>query len=634
MGILTWWTPIFLRGGTVIKYAANTSIALGYAGSVQFLSKPYRPVVFTAKDDDSVGQAITGSSGNPSGYYANPALNLNSMGSFALSEFRISYANLGITITGDSPDTISDAQWVKCGTAVSGVHGTLALENALFSSVKTNFNTASSVNYISVQNATFNNIFDLVDGNYSSTSFYLTNCVFVNTTNLSGTIYAGYNGFYCTPEVGSTPVTNTFFPLLTAGAASCYLTNGCAFFDAGTTNIDSADLKLIGAKTTYPPIIYSNIILTTAMTFSPQAPRDSDIPDLGYHYDPLDYVFGGDAQANSNLTFTAGTAAGFFYVVSGADVSLWMEDNTTASFNGTVTSPCCWARYNTVQEGGNGNWTAQSYMGGIVGDSFTTAAPAVQANFTGGYELAAEGNLFRDCWILFVIKAQNCEFYSGGFGGYVFSLNFTNCLLANTAPGIWDNYGAANLSMQNCTVFRGNLTADNTSGTAWPVRIVNCAFDQTTLYMNAHGGTTNGYYSDYNSFLQYSNRTAYSGPHDLTITNSYYWQTSWLGSFYQPTNSLLIDKGNTTADLLGLYHFTTQTNQIKETNSTVDIGYHYVAVDTNGIPIDTNGDGIPDYIEDANGNGLVDSGEIGWNIFGDLGLKVYITWPRNGSTLP
>jgi len=66
----------------------------------------------------------------------------------------------------------------------------------------------------------------------------------------------------------------------------------------------------------------------------------------------------------------------------------------------------------------------------------------------------------------------------------------------------------------------------------------------------------------------------------------------------------------------------------------VDIGYHYVAVDTNGIPFDTNGDGIPDYLEDINGNGLVDSGEIGWNIFGDLGLRVLIIRPKSGSSLP
>jgi len=53
---------------------------------------------------------------------------------------------------------------------------------------------------------------------------------------------------------------------------------------------------------------------------------------------------------------------------------------------------------------------------------------------------------------------------------------------------------------------------------------------------------------------------------------------------------------------------------VKETNSIVDIGYHYVAVDTNGIPLDSNGDGIPDYLQDANGNGLVDAGETNWGL--------------------
>ena len=87
-----------------------------------------------------------------------------------------------------------------------------------------------------------------------------------------------------------------------------------------------------------------------------------------------------------------------------------------------------------------------------------------------------------------------------------------------------------------------------------------------------------------------------------------------MGNSYQPVDSALINKGNTNANRLGLYHFTTQTNQVKETNSPVDIGYHYVAVDANGIPIDSNGDGIPDYFQDANGNGLVDAGETNWGL--------------------
>jgi hypothetical protein len=73
---------------------------------------------------------------------------------------------------------------------------------------------------------------------------------------------------------------------------------------------------------------------------------------------------------------------------------------------------------------------------------------------------------------------------------------------------------------------------------------------------------------------------------------------------------------------------------VKETNSVVDIGYHYVALNTNGLPLDTDGDGFPDYLEDANGNGVVDSGETDWQSASDLGLKVLITRPRAGGIIP
>ena len=90
----------------------------------------------------------------------------------------------------------------------------------------------------------------------------------------------------------------------------------------------------------------------------------------------------------------------------------------------------------------------------------------------------------------------------------------------------------------------------------------------------------------------------------------------------------------TGVSLAGLYHYTTQTSQAKETTSVVDIGYHYVAVDANGNPIDTDVDGVPDYMEDRNGNGSVDSGETDWQSATDIGLKVWITEPKSNSNIP
>ena len=68
--------------------------------------------------------------------------------------------------------------------------------------------------------------------------------------------------------------------------------------------------------------------------------------------------------------------------------------------------------------------------------------------------------------------------------------------------------------------------------------------------------------------------------------------------------------------MLGLYYFTTQTNQILQGNSAVDIGYHYVAIDQSGIPLATFNDGIADYLDDPNGNGLPNWWELEY--FGSL----------------
>jgi hypothetical protein len=57
-------------------------------------------------------------------------------------------------------------------------------------------------------------------------------------------------------------------------------------------------------------------------------------------------------------------------------------------------------------------------------------------------------------------------------------------------------------------------------------------------------------------------------------------------------------------------------------------------LDAYGNPLDSDGDGIPDYIEDSNGNGTVNSGETDWQSATDLGLKIIITKPPPGGILP
>jgi hypothetical protein len=108
------------------------------------------------------------------------------------------------------------------------------------------------------------------------------------------------------------------------------------------------------------------------------------------------------------------------------------------------------------------------------------------------------------------------------------------------------------------------------------------------------------------------------------------------GLYYQGQSDFM-DRGSRTADQAGLYHYTTTANQAKEAGSRVDLGYHYVAVNTvtyDYPPIDTDGDGTSDVEEDLNGDHLLTSGETDWQSSADPGFHVFITEPKPGAILP
>jgi hypothetical protein len=285
-------------------------------------------------------------------------------------------------------------------------------------------------------------------------------------------------------------------------------------------------------------------------------------------------------------------------------------DKVVLAFNGTASQPCTLARYCTVQEGGDGLWTALGYLAGVVPESLSggysmnaTNAAQIKVNFT-RHALLAEGpNHYREYNALSKVVAQNSEFWGGGIGAYWNDLYCTNCLFDRVSIGVAGS-NPCQYWLRNSTMRGGVLSLAKFSQT-WPVWIEDCAFDGTTLAVDDNsGGNTNITYCDFNAFLTNANRLPMLGLHDVTNLPAFSWQGSYLGRFYLPPNSPLINHGSTTADKFGLYQFTTQTNQVKETNSIVDGGYHYAAVGTNGLPIDSNNDGIPDYLADTNGNGF------------------------------
>ena len=84
------------------------------------------------------------------------------------------------------------------------------------------------------------------------------------------------------------------------------------------------------------------------------------------------------------------------------------------------------------------------------------------------------------------------------------------------------------------------------------------------------------------------------------------YQVGPFGNYYMAPGTVLEGNGSTNANQLGLYYYTTRTNQALGSNSVIDIGLYYVATSSNANgwePLETNG--IPDYIADVNGNGII-----------------------------
>ena len=148
-----------------------------------------------------------------------------------------------------------------------------------------------------------------------------------------------------------------------------------------------------------------------------------------------------------------------------------------------------------------------------------------------------------------------------------------------------------NLIWKSLRILKNSFTQSNTlaqNNMFYQMTIIN---DASYSYMRGY----NGYYNTTNTYLHGTNVT------DRFLTTDPGFQVGPLGNYYIPTTCVLTNAGSTTADQLGLYFYTTHTNQVPQTNSGVDIGYHYVALGTNGLPLATYGDGIPNYLKFPSG---------------------------------
>ena len=117
------------------------------------------------------------------------------------------------------------------------------------------------------------------------------------------------------------------------------------------------------------------------------------------------------------------------------------------------------------------------------------------------------------------------------------------------------------------------------------------------------------------------------------LLGSFAYQTEALGAFYHAQTNLA-NVGSRLASAAGLHHHTTSPSQVKEANSIVDLGFHYVALDAADQPVDSDGDGAVDTREDCDEDGSLGSGETDWQSGSDPGFKIIVLRPTASFNLP
>jgi len=603
------------EGGTVIKFAPTNGAKLKVEGPILWQGSAYRPVVLTARDDASVGDSVSGA-GTLTNYYAAVALEIDrstNTTAAVLGNFRIAHAQTAIAISGQPGHVLRHGQLVNCRRGLSATNAESSLRNVLFHNVLTNLAGSGSTGRL--EQVTVNTAARFNDTS-AFTCLYLTNSLLAGVTNL------GWPGTFVTNAVVVGSADGVF---QSVGQGANYLAAGSPYrnWAGASINIEAGLLGDLVRLTTYPPVeLTADFTMDTVL--GPQAQRDWDGLDLGYHYDPLDYVWSGLNLTNATLVLTNGVAVAVY-----GSKGVRLRNGARFVSQGMPGVLNRLARYPAVQE--------QPVLWGSTPSSFlytesgSTVWPEEVLRFTEIPLLAAgrgrvlwdsalEGQAQRlaltDCHLAGVTMSLEV----GGSDPDVMTVALTNNLIERASLSLVQAADSLQLVvlLRNNLFWRGSLTIRDYDDTeTWEVR--ENAFDGTSLSSRDVSVSHNGYI---NAPVQ--------GGVSNVVLSAFVYTNGPLGAFYHLSTNL-VNAGSRSAAAAGLYHHTTQADGTKEGTSTVDIGFHYpAAVMTNGVVVleDADGDGLPDCLEDTDGDGNAETGETNWQesengTTGGPGLQVF-----------
>ena len=242
-----------LQGGAVIKYGNSDGLILldMSAGAFVCDTTPDNVAIFTAIDDNSVGEIIEGSSGNPSGFYGDWAA-LYAYGDATLHDVQFHYLHYVIWAPGTC--TITNAQFINCASVVAAPQIYCTLKNVLISGCGIALDCYEGT--LQAENATFHQLGGLAN---EAVTACLTNCLVVAVADTGLASLSGVNNVFLSSDV---EVFRSF------GTGSHYLPVNSPLINAGS-------------GTSY------DVGLQNYTTQVGQAVEGSSTVDIGYHYYPI-----------------------------------------------------------------------------------------------------------------------------------------------------------------------------------------------------------------------------------------------------------------------------------------------------------------------------------------------------------
>ncbi len=589
-GSLPLFGTVTIEGGTVLKFTDDAGLFLAPGAVLVCDTTNYLPAVFTCKNDNTIGETIAGSTGVPQRVLS-VGLGFDG-GTYEVSHVR--FKHLFAPIFGDNSAniTVRNVQFVNADSGIYSI-GTAAINvfNALAHDCDILYygdTTAFRGEHITMHHGQALGIAYYPN---SSTAL-LKNCLIVD---VPGPLT--YSGTVTSEQMVKLASDAGIFQTLEGGAHYLPLTS--PFRGIATANIDAKLNSSLAEMTTYAPTLLIGT-LSTDTTLLPLLPRD--VRTLGYHYPAVDYLVRNLTVQNSTMTLRGGVVVAAIPESYPADwAALRLSPGKFISI-GSPTRMNRLLRANQVQE----NVTARGSA--ILTDGYQGQfKPEITLRFTDVSSLAGELYLLAAVADYTRFEMSHSTFFNGHisakhYGGIYQNTGFTNNLFRNVYVQI-ECTSPAYFYACNNTFQKGAFDIRGTGNANW--RIKYNIFDHATVYADP-----SPFVADENAYVGLMHALGEDGYVEVA-TLAY--ASGPLGRFYLGNNSLR-NIGSATAGILGLYHFTTSADQAKEGNSPVDYGFHYAAsvAATSVNPVralDTDGDGLADYVEDGNGNGNVDAGE-------------------------